>query len=281
MQVDAGFALVCTPLEPFANHLFTTRAWRIGAQPPLLPKPPTAGEASGAAADGWDDVASAMGVVPHNLVRVHQVHGRAIFVHRREDQTPVPAPDADIIITGDSAVALAVQTADCVALLMADPRTGAVAAAHAGWRGLAAAVPIAAVESLVREFGTRPSDLIVAAGPAIGACCYEVGADVRQRFGATGFPKALTDRWFRPQPGGTARNPSMDRLRHTRRAGRWFFDGWCATIDELETAGVPSARVHLAELCTSSHADAFCSYRRDGKGTGRIAAVIKCLPPRP
>lgn len=281
MQVDAGFALACTPLEPFANHLFTTRAWRLGVTPPLQSEPPTADEGSGAVADGWDDVSSAMGVAPHALARVHQVHGRATFVHRKGDDVPVAPPDADILITDDSAVALAVQTADCVAVLMADTRTGAVAAVHAGWRGLAAGVPIAAVESLVREFGSRPPDLIAAAGPAIGACCYEVGADVRERFEAAGFPQARVDRWFRRQPRAIPRNPSMEHLRHTRRAGHWFFDGWRATIDELETAGVPPARVHLAELCTSSHSGAFCSYRRDGKGAGRIAAAIRCLPPRP
>lgn len=281
MQVDAGFALVCTPLEPFANHLFTTRAWRLGATSPFQPEPPAAGGGSGALADGWDDVAGAMGVAPQHLVRVHQVHGRAVFLHRKGDHAPVVAPDADIIITDDSAVALAVQTADCVALLIADPRARAVAAVHAGWRGLAAGAPIAAVESLAREFGSRPSDLLAAGGPAIGACCYEVGADVRERFGAAGLPQALIDRWFRPRPGATPRNPSMERLRHAPRAGRWFFDLWRATIDELETAGVPPARVHLAELCTSSHFDAFCSYRRDGKRTGRIAAAIRCPPLRP
>lgn len=281
VQVDAGFALVCTPLEPFANHLFTTRAWLLGATPPFQPQPPPPREVSSAVTDGWDDVAGAMGVAPHDLVRVHQVHGRAVFLHRKGDRAPVAPPDADIIITADSGVALAVQTADCVALLMADPCTGAVAAVHAGWRGLAAGAPIAAVESLACEFGSRPSNLIAAVGPAIGACCYEVGADVRERFGATGFPQALIDRWFRPQPGATPRNPPMEQPCRAPRAGRWFFDGWRATVDELETAGVPPERVHLAELCTSSHFDAFCSYRRDGKGAGRTAAAIRCLPPRP
>ena len=81
-------------------------------------------------------------------------------------------------------------------LLLADPRTGAVAAVHAGWRGTAAGAATAALDALAREFGSRPEDLVVAIGPSIGACCYEVGSELVDAFAAAGHARHLIDRWF-------------------------------------------------------------------------------------
>jgi YfiH family protein len=152
---------------------------------------------------------------------------------------------------------MAIQTADCVPLLIADRRTGAVAAAHAGWRGLAAGVPEAVVMALTREFGSRPADLVAAIGPSISAARYEVGADVRSRFTESGGPRVAS--WF----------AAADRPRH------WYFDGWRSARDLLEAAGIPAAQIHVAGLCTASHPDLLCSYRRDGAGAGRIAGLIR------
>src|SRR5687768_6456665 len=138
VQAPVAAALVCRELLPSAPHLFTTsRGWSLGARP--------ADEA-----EAWGEVATAIGVGSERLVRGRQVHGSHVLV---AGPPSVGLTDADIVIGSDQALALAVQTADCVPLLLADPRTGAVAAAHAGWRGLAARVPHRAVEALVREFG--------------------------------------------------------------------------------------------------------------------------------
>jgi YfiH family protein len=162
-------------------------------------------------------------------------------------------------VTDDPSVALAVQTADCVPLLIADRRTGSIAAAHAGWRGLAAHVPRVAVEALGRAFDSHPGDLVAAIGPSISAPRYEVGADVRIRFEQAGYSSGQLARWFSP----------------AERPGHWFFDAWCAAYDQLAEAGLAAPQVHVAALCTASHPDVFCSYRRDGKGAGRIAGAIR------
>ncbi len=271
VQAAAGPALRCRPLERVAPHLFTTRAWRLGS---------TASAADDAA---WDEVARAMDVDRAQLARVHQVHGAAVAIHRAGSTRPAapPADDRDIIVSDDPDLALAIQTADCVPLLVADTRTRAVAAAHAGWRGLADRVPRVAVEALARAFGSRPSDLVVAAGPSIGVCCYEVGEDVRARFAAAGFSASEIARWFSSDPRPSLGNPSMAGLPCAPRAGHWFFDGWTAARDQLEGAGVPADAIHLAALCTASHAGALCSYRRDGAPAGRMAAAIRCAPRRP
>jgi copper oxidase (laccase) domain-containing protein len=150
-----------------------------------------------------------------------------------------------------------------------------VAAAHAGWRGLAASVPRTAVEALGREFASRPEDLIAVAGPSIGPCCYEVGADVHRRFTDAGFPETALRRWFFERAQPTRRNPSMAGLRTEPLPDHWYFDSGRSTRDQLESAGVPPEQVFVAELCTASHPGVLCSYRRDGAEAGRLAGVIR------
>jgi YfiH family protein len=248
-QADGRPALICRALQPIAEHLYTTRHWALGAA--------AASEPAGA----WDQVAHAIGVDGERLVRLRQVHGAEAVVRKAgaADTPRVDLPEADIVVSDDPSLALAIQTADCVPLLIADTRSGVVGAAHAGWRGLAAGVPAVAVRTLIREFGSSPADLIAAAGPSISAARYEVGEDVRQRFESGGFGRAELERWFRPGV----------RERH------WQFDGWQATSDQLAAAGVPPGRIFVASLCTANDAEHFCSYRRDGSPAGRMAAVIR------
>jgi polyphenol oxidase len=253
--------------------MFTTRHWWLG---------------SGSSERAWAEVSDAMEVEPASLLRLQQVHGATVAVSREgelqgltTDGNPAARPEADIVISSAPAVALAIQAADCVPLLIADRRTGAVAAAHAGWRGLAARVPIVAVQALERELGSRPADLLAAAGPSIGACCYEVGEEVRERFEGEGFGEERLTRWFGRQPRPTARNPSMPGLSPAPRGGHWYFDLWMATREQLESAAVPADQIFLAETCTASHHETLCSYRRDGAGAGRMAASIRRVPRRP
>jgi copper oxidase (laccase) domain-containing protein len=125
---------------------------------------------------------------------------------------------------------------------------------------------------LSKRFGSAPADLIAAIGPSIGACCYEVGPDVRGAFAEPGFGDQALARWFFDAPQPTAINRSMPTVSSVRRPNRWFLDCWAVARDQLVEAGVPA--IHTARLCTASHPDLFCSYRRDGKGAGRMAAAI-------
>jgi YfiH family protein len=244
----AGPTLVCGALEPYAAHLFTTRAWRLGTA------------AAGDRDAGWQQVAEAMGVDAPHLAHLHQVHGGAVVVRRRGDDQVAGAPlaDADILVSNDPSIALAIQSADCVPLLFADRAAGAVAAAHAGWRGLAADVPGIAIRAMRDAFGTLPANLVAAIGPSICADTYEVDAVVRSGFEAAGATERQLARWFLPG----------------RRDAHWQFDGWQSAIDQLLDAGVPRAQIHAARLCTAAHPQ-FCSYRRDGTGAGRMAAAIR------
>jgi len=250
-------ALRSAPLSGLADHFFTTRQLRLR------------GDSEEA---DWALAAATIGVAPSRLLRLHQVHGRRAVVVRRDDLTAqgqaaaavggaTCRPDADILVSDDPTVGLAIQVADCVPLLMAHRKSGVVAAVHAGWRGTVARAVEAAVDVLRGEFGALPEDLVVAHGPSIGACCYEVGPDVVAAFESAGFG-AQADRWFSRDDRGALR-----------------LDLWTANRDQLLAAGVRAGDIHQSGLCTASHPQWFASYRRDGPGTGRIAAVIRSRAP--
>jgi hypothetical protein len=179
------------------------------------------------------------------LLLLKQVHGARV-VRAPWDGTP----EADAALSRDAGFLVGIETADCLPLFVVDARRRVLVAAHAGWRGTAAGIAARSVEALVAE-GSRPEDLAAALGPCIGPCCYEVGEDVRAAFGDA------ADGLFRPGP-----------------AGRSHFDLRAANARQLASAGVrPEATAHLDE-CTRCRPDLYHSYRRDGRGAGRMINFV-------
>ncbi|MBI4265507.1 MAG: laccase domain-containing protein [Acidobacteria bacterium] len=247
-----GAALHCRALDPLAANLFTTR------QPEL------------STGEDWRRVCEAVGA--ERVLTLAQVHGRGVVTIRRGSPLPPSRPEADVAVSDDASLALAVRAADCVPLLLADPATGAVAAVHSGWRGTAAGAARAAVEALAREFGAQPGDLVAAIGPCIGSCCYEVGPDVVDAFAAAGHPRDAIDRWFLAPPPRRAVFPP-DTGREARPPTRLDLAG--ANRDQLILAGVPEGHIYLSGLCTAMHLDVLTSYRAEKERAGRIAGVIR------
>jgi polyphenol oxidase len=239
-----GAALRCRALDGVARHLFSSR------QPSLHP-------------DAYGALARSVGA--QRLVTVTQVHGSAVAVCRPAEPYPPPALEADIIVAHGVGAAVAVRSADCVPVLLADRRTGAVAAVHAGWRGTMAGAASTAVAALAREFGSRPGDLVAAIGPHIGVCCYEVGTDVVDAFAAAGFERHLIDRWF----------PAGSPARGSRPRPPLHLDLGQATHDQLELAGVPGNRIYRSHLCTAEHLDVFTSYRAEKQRASRLVTAIR------
>jgi YfiH family protein len=141
---------------------------------------------------------------------------------------------------------------------MADLAGRAVAAVHAGWRGTAAGIVDAAARALTERFGVEPRDLLVAIGPCIHQCCYEVGPELREEFAAHGHDTAQVHRWF-----------------SKGRGDRWQLDVTGSNRDQLEFLGVPPDQIIDSGLCTACHPEVFHSYRRSGSRAGRMLGVIR------
>lgn len=173
-----------------------------------------------------------------SVVRAKQVHGRDV-VHVTAPVEPWPVADA--LWTEKAGVLLGVAAADCVPVLIADPR-GPIGAAHAGWQGTSLAVASALVEAMVAG-GAARERLVAAIGPSIGPCCYTIDEEraalVAERIG--------DDALIRDERGVT-------------------FDLWAANAAQLRAVGV--ARVEVAALCTKSGGADLWSYR--GRGTDGI-----------
>lgn len=158
----------------------------------------------------------------------------------------------DILVTDEPGTPLLLRYADCTPVLIYDPTHRALALIHSGWRGTVQAAGRVAVETLSREFGSRPGDMVAAIGPSIGPCCYEVGDEVTDAVRAA-FTRA-------------------DGLLPSLNGGRRHFDLWAANRRWLQEAGV--GRIELAEVCTSCHTDDFYSHRREQGRTGHFGAVM-------
>lgn len=206
----------------------------------------------------WTAVSAEIGVARDDLLLVAQVHEATVAVASVDRPRPWPRPPADVVVGNDPECAIAVRVADCVPVLLADESGRAVAAIHAGWRGIACRAIIAGVDALQARYGVRPERLTAAIGPSIGPCCYEVGESTRTAFHDAGHHASVLERWFDP-----------------RAAGKYHLDLWRAASDQLEGAGLAPGSIHLAGLCTKTHVDAFHSYRVDGAAAGRMAAVIR------
>jgi YfiH family protein len=189
---------------------------------------------------------------PEGVVRPRQVHGRAVA---RVAPGGIAAPaEADAIVAVLGEPPVAVVTADCVPVLAAARDGSAVAAIHAGWRGLAQGVIEAGVRALRACAGAQP--LVAAIGPRIGPCCYEVDAPVLDALGAR-FGADL-DPALRPS-----------------RPGHRRLDLGLLALRELDRLGLGSgAAAALSGVCTACEPERFHSYRRDGTRAGRLVHFV-------
>ena len=180
------------------------------------------------------------------LATLHQIHSDIVV---RAGGLSGRIGDGDALIANTPGQLVAVKTADCIPLLMVDPRNRAVAAVHAGWRGTVSRIAQKAVQHLEGNFSSQAEDLHVAIGPGIGKCCYKVGADVAFHFRE--YDQALSD---------LTRSAHLDLAEINHK--------------QLIESGVPPEKIYVAGLCTFCHPDDFHSYRRDRDQAGRMLSVI-------
>lgn len=193
----------------------------------------------------------------YDLATVWQVHGDDIKQIDKEHDAASSNEKYDGMISQERGLLLGVKTADCVPVLIGDPRTGAFAAVHAGWRGTVRSIAAKAVNRLTDIYGADASELIAAVGPAAGCSNYEVGNDVIEAFESK---FAESNRYFSPT-----------------REGHALIDLHLANKDQLIDSGLDPSNIFTAPFCTMSRSDLFFSYRIEkrkyGK-TGRLLSVI-------
>lgn len=201
------------------------------------------------------DAKRAVGIHDGRIVTMRQVHGdRIVEVKNRSLKE---AGEADGMVTREKDLFLAVLTADCVPILFVAPKEKLAAAIHAGWRGTLAGIGQTMVERFEGEYGVAPSELEVALGPSIGACCYEVKDDVAG---------PLMAKW------GSVTTASIQV-----REGKSFLNLRRLNRDILRTTGVPGKQLHEVGPCTCCASDEFFSYRRERRETGRQMSFVGWL----
>ena len=204
---------------------------------------------------------------PMRLVTVRQVHSGVVRVVRQGDgarEGRLETPEGRAVLEGDGLVTnvpgvlIGVGTADCVPVLVVDTANQAVGAFHAGWRGTVARIVERGVETMQQEYGSRAEDLVAAVGPGIGACCYAVGEEVRDKFaGEFRYGSEL----FRVEGGG-----------------EMFVNLWEANRRQLVDAGVGAERITVVGECTGCARDAtgerrYFSHRVERGVAGRMLNV--------
>ena len=201
---------------------------------------------------------SALGFRTENLVLSKQTHTDIVRkIGKAEHGAGLLKPElseCDALITNEPGTALAIFTADCTPILLYDPVTGAVGAAHAGWRGTAAGIAAKTVETMVCAYGCRPENIRCAIGPNIGACCFETDADV---------PDAMITALGDPAKA------------HIRQSGsKYYVNLKELNALHLRAAGVTS--IDFSTDCTACQPDRFWSHRVTKGIRGSQGAIIVC-----
>jgi YfiH family protein len=215
---------------------------------------------------------SAIGATDSPVVLLRQFHSA---VAQFFAEPPAEPHKGDASFTNSRGILLGVQTADCVPILLVDPKKRAVAAIHAGWRGTLARIAEKTVGEMRMHFGSKPADILAALGPAVGGCCYEVGTELATEFtsqfadAAEYFDELRTGeepnplQWLNRMPPGHQPPPKNVRL-DLRKANR----------SQLLANGLRESNIFVSELCTACRPDLLFSYRKEGAQSGRLLAAV-------
>jgi polyphenol oxidase len=212
------------------------------------------------------------------LVSLRQIHSNLVVKATRSDAAREVPRKADGQFTNDSGLLLAIQTADCIPILIADRSLRAVAAFHAGWRGTVKRIVESGVGRMRLAFGSRPQDLVAAIGPGIGPCCYAVGEEV---FSAFESQFSYASELFHEVANTDPVRKKYPMLFLTQRAPGHSSLGTSLHVDLVEAnrrqllaAGLQAESIQVIGGCTQCHAELFFSHRASHGHAGRMMAVI-------
>ena len=208
-------------------------------------------------------IGEVLGFTPEDVVNARQIHSDIVVRvdERNRGNLAVTgaSPECDALITNTPGMALYVSTADCTPILLWDSETGAVGAAHAGWRGTVSAIGARTVEAMGREFGTKPENIRAAIGPNIGICHFETDADV---------PEAILEAF------GQEARPFIQR-----KGDKYYVNLKEVNALVLRRAGV--THIEISDECTMCHPERFWSHRVTLGKRGAQGGIIVCKEVQP
>ena len=210
-----------------------------------------------------------------SLITIRQIHSDII---RHVDAIPHDPLSGDGLITSTPGLLLGIQTADCLPVILVDPKRRAVGIFHAGWRGTLSRIVEKGVGEMHRCFGTRPRDLKAAIGPGIQGCCYEVGEEIRIKFESQFSYAAKLFREVKESDPVREKYPllflSARPPGHSDSLHKLFLELVEANRQQLLSAGVPAKSIERSPHCTHCRTDLLFSYRAEKGRTGRMLAVV-------
>ncbi len=210
--------------------------------------------------ENYNRICDAINISVENLVLSDQVHGDRIRIVKSEDRgkgilLSSDIHEVDALITNQRNIALVTLYADCVPLFILDSKKKVAALAHAGWKGTALKIGSKVIKTMVEEFGTDPRDCIVAIGPSIGKCCYEVNQFVIDQF----------NKYF----------TNLSNFVISKGDNKYMLDLWEANKSAIEEIGVLERNITISNICTQCNHDILFSHRADKGKTGRMAAILQ------
>ena len=212
------------------------------------------------------------------LITVKQIHSSIVLRAGRADAGRRQPAKADGVVTDEPGLLLAIMTADCIPVLVADRRRRVAGAFHAGWRGTVKRIVECGVGRMRLEFGSRPEDLVAAIGPGIGACCYGVGEEVHAAFESQfAYARELFSEVYDPDPVRLKYPMLFLNQRapgHSAPLMSVHLDLVEANRRQLIDAGLKPDHIQCVGGCTNCHNGRFFSHRAEHGRTGRMMAVI-------
>jgi len=204
---------------------------------------------------------AATGTDHQSLVKNHQVHGTLIRPVTEQDVMPTPESpglfEADGLVTDVPGVCLTIFSADCIPVLLCDPKRRVIAAAHAGWRGTALGIAARAAEAMITRYHCRAEDILAAIGPGISPCCFETHRDVPD--GLRAHMGAEAEFFITPLEG-------EEKFRVDIKGANWQW---------LLRSGLRKEHIAISPACTACDTHTFWSHRIQNEERGTMAAVIQ------
>ena len=215
----------------------------------------TRGDDPEAVAENRRRIGAAIGVRPEDMTYTHQTHTTNVAVVRAEDRGR-RFLETDGLVTNVPGICLVTFYADWVPLFLVDPVKKAIGLSHSGWRGTVGKMGKVTVQAMMREYGSRPEDIVAAIGPSICQDCYEVSEDVIDRF-RDSFNEAVWPKLF-----------------YRKENGKYQLDLWRANEEVFLEAGIRRENLAVTNLCTHCNQEVLFSHRATGEKRGNLSAFL-------